>query len=483
MKLEIEPKPFLSNPSSVSRDLQDGPLQAYSKWVGDSSAFLTPQDTIRWHYNHLNLLVSRIYRRWNADQNKWRLESREIYQYDSVQRPTQLTHFMWDADQEIWAPSFRLVYSHWPDGMVQSETYIQWDDQLQAWQNIEKSSWFKDEQNRDTLILINRWDNASHSWTDFRMININWSPIALSGFGFPTYSLYRSFTILPSGEWSLAYLENNAFDQQGYILSSSVSTDHYHATETWTYNGFHQPVLILIDYDDPSNLASKDSIIRSFYGAGFREVDTLTSYSLYDTVWTKGYRELYLHPDSLESTSISYTGSTGNDWLPNLRKTIRLDSVFEQEVYVFDEKWDSSSQVWYPAFRTEKDYTLAGNLQQTRIFSNNDSVTNWQISSVQTYYYGLATSVSSLDQQMQLSLFPNPVKADYWISFLPQQSGEFTLSLISPTGQSIERQAFSVQGNQLFRTNLHAGHLPAGMYFLLLSDQNGRMISRPLLKK
>lgn len=484
VKQQLSPQPIFQAVYSNRRDFQDGPLFAYSKWDADaSSSELRPSDTIRWHYNHLNQVVSRIARQWNADSNKWILRNREIYQYNAQQQLQLLTHFLWETNQQTWIPSFQLEYTRYPDGETQTEINRRWNTQLQSWENLEKSSWSKDQQHRDTLILIDRWNDADQGWDPFRQITISWSPVALAGLGFSIYSRYQVLNSTGSNDWELSYLEVNTFDNQGYILTSSVSTNWYAAQEQWFYNSNHQPELILIDYDDPSSLASKDSITRSFYGDDFLEVDTFTSYSLYDTVWSNLYREIYLQPDSLESVTLSYEGLNDTAWLPELRKTVQRDPIFEQELIVLDEQWDSLSKNWVLAFRTEKDYTLAGNLQQSRIFFWQDSVADWRSNSRRTNYYGLTTPIAPVEQKIPFSVFPNPARNDITVSFSPPLAGNYSLSLLSASGQIIEKHLFSKGESQVFREKISVSHLPSGLYFLTLTAPDGTSTSRLVIKK
>ena len=77
------------------------------------------------------------------------------------------------------------------------------------------------------------------------------------------------------------------------------------------------------------------------------------------------------------------------------------------------------------------------------------------------------------DQRPGIQIYPNPVTSKILIQFDEQQTGNFTLELVSSLGQIIERKQVQLSGTNLASMDLP--HKPAsGIYIIRAVDQTNK---------
>jgi hypothetical protein len=77
------------------------------------------------------------------------------------------------------------------------------------------------------------------------------------------------------------------------------------------------------------------------------------------------------------------------------------------------------------------------------------------------------------DQSPGIQIYPNPINTNILIQFDEQQTGNFTLELVSSLGQIIERKQVQLAGTSLASMNL--SHKPAsGIYIIRAVDQGNK---------
>lgn len=461
------------------RRQMDNPIQAYSKWsLSSSPSSLSPDDSINWYYNPQGLVVSRIARRWNVDSSRWILNNREAFLYDANEQVSQRSYYLWQASQQIWLPSSRLSYSYHPSGETHIEVFERWEGG--SWVKKERTSWYQDAQARDTLIQIDLWNEQTEVWEQSRDISIQWDATAITGLTFPTHSYYLSQNYDPSsGTWSLQYEEINSFDTDGYLTSSSYNFLGNQVMETWIYNMQKQPILIRADMWDMDQEVwlPADSITRSFYGIGYFEVDTFALYRWEDRAdyqgWSNDSRAIYAFPSTMESVEISEEGLSDTLWQATFRQTSTLDLGFEEAILVLDDIWDSTSQAWDPYFRTEYDYSSAGDRIEKRLFEWNGNNGQWQLNTRDRFYYHLATSIDKKDVALPLHAFPNPSSGKVSIVFAALEFGRYEFHIYDLSGQLLFMQFHHVRSGQDHHVHLDLTRLSEGIYILSVRSPSG----------
>lgn len=80
-------------------------------------------------------------------------------------------------------------------------------------------------------------------------------------------------------------------------------------------------------------------------------------------------------------------------------------------------------------------------------------------------------------------VYPNPVTKTVMLEFNEAQTGNFVVSLVSTTGQPIQRQAVTLSGTNQIKMDLN-NKPPAGLYFLQVKDEthNLQYVTKILVK-
>ncbi len=72
-----------------------------------------------------------------------------------------------------------------------------------------------------------------------------------------------------------------------------------------------------------------------------------------------------------------------------------------------------------------------------------------------------------------ITAFPNPVRTTLYVSFKTEEDRAVTLELFDNNGQHLQRRRVNTF---VQTTNMELGSYPAGNYFLVVKDSNGKIL-------
>lgn len=157
-------------------------------------------------------------------------------------------------------------------------------------------------------------------------------------------------------------------------------------------------------------------------------------------------------------------GTTSDVFNPYFPFLVKIDNTGMVEWnYVYAPSYMSTTHL-VRALEVEDGYVLIGYNEFTNRF--------WLI---KTFKNGLFTGVSSPEASSSLSLtpYPNPCRASFRVS-IPTGRNWTTLSLFDLQGRPVRELKNFREGEEL---EIKTTGLPAGLYFLLLQDEEGRSLT------
>ncbi|MEM1318765.1 MAG: choice-of-anchor V domain-containing protein [Bacteroidota bacterium] len=92
-----------------------------------------------------------------------------------------------------------------------------------------------------------------------------------------------------------------------------------------------------------------------------------------------------------------------------------------------------------------------------------------------------SSSISELEQQVDLTLFPNPVQDQLFLNINSQISGNYQLNIVDQRGRMLHAESLRLRsGESRFEVNIPPLH--SGYYFLQVKGEKGSL-SRPMIKR
>lgn len=124
-------------------------------------------------YNVVGLEDLIITEKRNA--NKWQLDSKVEYTYNSAYDITEEIVFARNVEDEDWDLVSRYLYSYFDNEKIKQEIYQLWNDSLEKWLN-QRSQLYK-YNNSDLLIstIKSNWDSNEKDWNSLSVISLTYN--------------------------------------------------------------------------------------------------------------------------------------------------------------------------------------------------------------------------------------------------------------------------------------------------------------------
>lgn len=106
------------------------------------------------------------------------------------------------------------------------------------------------------------------------------------------------------------------------------------------------------------------------------------------------------------------------------------------------------------------------------------STKNGCVSPLSEAYYYLTTSVSSLADGEYFKIAPNPTNGDVYLNYKLLSLNEISISFIDVSGKKVFPEQKVKSGNKII-----LGNLPKGVYWVIVKDKNGKLITREKIVK
>jgi len=396
------------------------------------------------------------------------------------------------------------------DSTLQLDSIIlhKWNSNISDWdaQPSTKYLYFYDEHGNNTQWIWNDWDPLTTSWMPVEHDTLWYNSLN----NLICSKLYYYNTITHS--WFLGYIEqyNDAgvlFDYIQYFRDEETFVIEEGFRGTYSLNAFDKPEEALF-YDLDTNTGVWIIYERDLF---FYTGDTVLVKEIW-AVWEnsswKNYNQLlYNYTDGLLSESIEQCWDDLNSiWITTARHcyTYGIDKKVTEVLY---QSW--SGNQWKTTYHTNSIYDLNGNrieyfrrifdgdgLQtggyhyissynsHNRIIQNisqnwNQSLNDWENSSIKFYYYTTIGGISETGKNQVFCHLENP--------YNPGTS--ITCHLLEPNVNYL-MEVYSISGAQVFNRTF-MGNLPVsidkplnnGLYMLVISDDKGLVYKNKLLIK
>jgi hypothetical protein len=304
----------------------------------------TPSQLKEYQYDEKGRTTETLTFSWFADSSKWRLDSKEIRKYDSLDREYErstygydpaspglirLQGMKWDRLYNPDSTTHEAIrsYFNYPPGewiIVEKSTYgympnrfisyiveQQYDPAAGEWLNDERVQYFYDLDDQLDRVVTETWDDQKSDW-----INAGRTSYVYDASGNQTRELHESWDTLKL-EWINA--SRYLYEWEGQL---HWKTEAYQRWDT-TSGSWKEMTNTSYDFDDYGNLLQYHRVQLAMNGD--------TNYIL---------DSQYEHDYTAGSTNIMYNFYTDGEWIPSSRRMEKyaseddlniLDRVYEDE--------------------------------------------------------------------------------------------------------------------------------------------------------
>ncbi len=340
----------------------------------------------------------------------------------------------WDATIELMR-GLKILYTYDDNGNKSTEIGYQGIDSTgsgQQWTTSYKSEFFYNTSGQDTLVINYFWDNTTREWVNH----------SKEGYTYDANGNFISnITYSSSNQIEYGVKYENTYDDSGHLIISSVyywdATSHH-----FVNSGIYE-----YTYDANWNVTAK---IFSYW-------DESTSQ------WIPSYKDEYFY-----DANGNRTLETGSDWYSPTSEWL----IHQKRGFTFDSNGNmtSDSSYWDEInggnywSKSEHTYDDDGNLTFSVNYRWNETTSQWDTYSQDTYYYSelVPTPVSGISEE-KIRVYPNPA-SEYVVFALPDISESATVELFDIQGKKVLEQKLS-ENRQISVHNLRKG-----LYLFKLSD-------------
>ncbi len=280
------------------------------------------------------------------------------------------------------------------------------------------------------------------SWSASRK---DWNPNYLYTFGYNSFKFEVEQLIdtwnNDTNKWQLGRKNETSYTTDGVIVSNYTYSWNY-ILGTWkrrTDFWIEYDSLGRISRDMKTNIGS--SQLREF------QYDSIGNYTIFI------------------SSSPPWIGN----YIPHLKDVKTVNDVGEE---VVNERYNKVNGKWVPKIRSENIFSDLGLTKETRLFSWDEEILDWDMTGRKHYFYSQLATGNRLNVNEEVEIFPNP-----------------TSGLININGlkQPAVVRIFSIQGQLLkskhkVESTIDISDLPTGVYILSLSSGE-TVLKKTIIKK
>lgn len=282
--------------------------------------------------------------------------------------------------------------------------------------------------------------------------------------------------------WVLSTGQQITYEMDGDRLRVATFKNWTPATSTWvnstretyTYSGTDQRYSSFIAEQWNNAWVYLSKMDVSWNG---NNVAQFISYAYEGGAWVPTGKITYDWGENNSSVMVMYTYLGTDTWLQSMRTTTNFDSHGNQTLSQVEMYFGNA---WMMISATRYQLTYAGNNLTMRITQSFDTV-QWAniLKEVFSNFASLGTDVN-LIPDVGLTVFPNPAGQQALVRISLPESGDFTLSILSMTGQKISEESLSGQGSDInYQLNLEK--VPPGSYLIIARDKQGKELGKTRL--
>ncbi len=353
------------------------------------------------------------------------------------------------------------------------EQYLPW---LGQWRNFSFTTYVYDGQNNLIEQTEQRWDTLAAGWINFTRTQ-------------NTPNLNGDFTEVLNQKWEGGVWKNvdkikSVFNANGYIETLTQQLWD-HAGGAWknnfriiyATNANGQFVQTKFQLWDASGNNFYDVSRTNFtYNPQQLESEAVTEiFNAGAAAWEKSSRTLknYDSSGNLTEQISQLWNNVGSDW-QNDRRTIQNFNAAKQVTLRTEQTWNGAN--WTNFFQTNNVYGTNGNL--TRFEVSQWQTTQWALLNTCDFYWRFHHEILAVQEPAGVFCkIPNPYRPGTTIACDQLPAGHsFQLALFDLTGKIIRQEKFDSQNFVKI-----AAPLPAGLYVLTISGEQGVLFSQKLL--
>ncbi len=277
--------------------------------------------------------------------------------------------------------------------------------------------------------------------------------------------------------WVISTGQQVTYEMDGDLLKvatfkdwNTVSSSWVNSTrETYTYSGTDRRYTSFIAEQWNNAWVYLSKMDVSWNG---NNIAQFISYAYEGGAWVPTGKITYDWGANNSSVMImsSYLGN--NTWMQTMKTTTNFDTHGNQTLSQVEMYFGNA---WMMLSATRYQLTYAGNNLTMRI-TESFSTVQWTnvLKEVFSNFASLGTDVN-LMPEVGLAVFPNPAGQQALVRISLPESGSFTLSVVSMTGQKIIEKSLTGQGSDInYQLNLEK--VPPGSYLLIARDKQGKEI-------
>jgi len=280
--------------------------------------------------NKIEKLDSMIYLEFDENTNEWQKSGKEEFYFDSNGNNITNIEFEWNDDLNNWVEDSREEFSYENNPIAHTELYINYPA------SNRKEEFFKNNSNKDTLIIWYNWDEENNKWKENERERLSYDII-----GNCISEVYYWWNE-DYNDWSISKNE--------YIFSeyNNLQTETSYYFDGYSWIGNHKTI-----FEYQNNLDLLFSTWYSFsdgewiaegkaeYYKGVNSKDSITYY--YDKNINTGQLEFNSKWTYDYNENNSLISETGYDWLDAEQKWVNS----WQEDYAYDEYGNMLTITYY----------------------------------------------------------------------------------------------------------------------------------------
>ena len=451
---------------------------------------------------------------WNSNIMNWNTDTMLYYHYYpkisrqfSIVYLDKLIDMNWNYSTNQFTGGMRVDIETIDDSLYSSAIERDWDNASQSFVNAIKHTFQYDANNYLQQWLKQSWNTTTSAWDNSEQNFFVYTN------GFLVQKIAQNWS---GSAWNNDYKEiytydanNNKTNYTKYTWDGSNWVNYKKTDYTYDSNN-NRLTQTRYNWDNTNSVWL--GTYKYSYQYDANNNNTLYLYQTWDDInsmWVNQYRYQYTFDSNNNMTTLvrQYWDNTNSTWVNNYKDEYTYDSNNNETLYI-EYDWDNTNTVWNPSYK--KEYTYDSNNKQTLYQSYNYNQSNstwvnesketstydansnltediyyewnttnssWDNSSKTVYYYsGHQVTKIDLTQDVIVDVFPNPT------------SGQIKVKNDNP----IEKiQLYSQDGKLLvdknhigtFEKQIDISRLNQGIYILKVTDINGTVTSRKIMKQ
>ncbi|MFO7618025.1 MAG: T9SS type A sorting domain-containing protein [Bacteroidales bacterium] len=388
----------------------------------------------------------------------------------SGSHPQNIDWFNWEAGQ--WQPDKKvtLTYTGWGDPLIEI-----WEYEDDVTPDLKITYSYNNDQLQTGALEQEKVDGA---WVDRTRYTTEYNAR-----GYVTLEKQETNV---DGSWLILYATTSEYEFQGDVLHQVTSYDYdlnemtfkpeSRTTYTYYQNGLVSEAFTEVNVDGVWYNGTK-----AFY---FWETSTRLDYMLVDswvdTDWMHfwKYDFNYLDEESYDFIMFLYNFVTSEYDNPYLKGSYRFDT--HHNLVLYTQEMQSSGN-WILYFGHQYDITYEGNLAVQRIAKTwAVGASSWENATKEVFKNFINLGMEDpVSLSLRLDCYPNPAGDRVTVDFSAFGSQAWRIELIDLSGKPVRTVNPELPAG---RITWDIGGLPPGLFLIRMSDQQGRTLTRNLIR-